>query len=198
MRRPSARSSRSKAVSVRSSSWREHSGAASRTTCSTRIAGCSCSDANGSDDRRRHDVRRRMVPALVLTAGLATAFDLCRSFVRKPRFLSRDSADPSHPPFVLVSGCPRRRAQSAPSAAHADKIHRRRRGLGMRIRYSWEVPVLGSPEGRSARFHCWVRTPEPRTPDPSAGYVSDSLMATLSLTSTFGPSSTTIGVRARS
>ena len=40
-------------------------------------------------DRRRHDVRRRMVPALVLTAGSPPDFGRCRSSAPKPRCPSR-------------------------------------------------------------------------------------------------------------
>src|SRR4029434_1629237 len=99
-------------------------------------------------DRRRHDVRRRMVPALVLTAGLAT----------RPRPLSFARAKAALP----VAGPPRIRRilRSLSSAGVLDVVlnlhhlpHTLTRllgdgaALGMRIRCSWAVPILGSAAG---------------------------------------------------
>jgi mannose-1-phosphate guanylyltransferase len=109
-----------------------------------------------------------MVPALVLTAGLATRL--------RPLSLVRAKA------ALPVAGTPlvHRILRSLSSIGVIDVVlnlhhlpHTLTRllgdgtGLGMRIRYSWEVPILGSAGGpKRALPLLW--NPEPGTPDPGS------------------------------
>lgn len=107
-----------------------------------------------------------MVPALVLTAGLATR-------LRPLSFVRAKAALP-------VAGSPliHRILRSLSSAGIDDVVlnlhhlpHTLTRlvgdgaGLGMHIRYSWEVPVLGSAGG-PARAIPLLQKPEARSPRP--------------------------------
>jgi mannose-1-phosphate guanylyltransferase len=107
-----------------------------------------------------------MVPALVLTAGLATR-------LRPLSFVRAKAALP-------VAGTPliHRILRSLSSAGIRDvvlNLHHLPQtltrlvgdgaGLGMRIRYSWEVPVLGSAGG-PGRAIPLLQKPEARSPKP--------------------------------
>ena len=107
-----------------------------------------------------------MVPALVLTAGLATR-------LRPLSFVRAKAALP-------VAGTPLvyRILRSLSSAGVRDVVLNLHhlphtltrllgdgRALGMRIRYSWEVPVLGSAGGPKRAIPL-LANPEPRTPNP--------------------------------
>ena len=109
-----------------------------------------------------------MVPALVLTAGLATR-------LRPLSFVRAKAALP-------VAGTPliRRILRSLSSAGVLDVVlnlhhlpHTLTRllgdgaELGMRIRYSWEVPVLGSAGGPKRALPL-LSNPEPRVPSPGS------------------------------
>jgi len=110
-----------------------------------------------------------MVPALVLTAGLATR-------LRPLSFVRAKAALP-------VAGSPliHRILRSLSSAGIRDvvlNLHHLPQtltrlvgdgaGLGMRIRYSWEVPVLGSAGG-PRRALPLLSNPEPRIPSDLRG-----------------------------
>ena len=97
---------------------------------------------------RQHGVRGRMIPALVLTAGLATRL--------RPLSLVRAKA------ALPVAGEPlvHRILRSARASGVTDVVLNLHHlphtltslvgdgtGLGVRVRYSWEVPVLGSAGG---------------------------------------------------
>lgn len=107
-----------------------------------------------------------MVPALVLTAGLATR-------LRPLSFVRAKAALP-------VAGTPliHRILRSVSAAGVRDVVlnlhylpHTLTRllgdgsALGMRIRYSWEVPVLGSAGGPKRAIPL-LTNPEPRHPNP--------------------------------
>ena len=109
-----------------------------------------------------------MVPALVLTAGLATR-------LRPLSFVRAKAALP-------VAGTPliRRILRSLSSAGVLDVVlnlhhlpHTLTRllgdgaELGMRIRYSWEVPVLGSAGGPKRALPL-LSNPEPGVPSPGS------------------------------
>jgi NDP-sugar pyrophosphorylase family protein len=109
-----------------------------------------------------------MVPALVLTAGLATR-------LRPLSFVRAKAALP-------VAGTPliRRILRSLSSAGVLDVVlnlhhlpHTLTRllgdgaELGMRVRYSWEVPVLGSAGGPKRALPL-LSNPEPRVPSPGS------------------------------
>jgi mannose-1-phosphate guanylyltransferase len=109
-----------------------------------------------------------MVPALVLTAGLATR-------LRPLSFVRAKAALP-------VAGTPliHRILRSLSSAGVQDVVlnlhhlpHTLTRllgdgsALGMRIRYSWEVPVLGSAGGPKRAIPL-LADPESRIPDPGS------------------------------
>jgi NDP-sugar pyrophosphorylase family protein len=109
-----------------------------------------------------------MVPALVLTAGLATR-------LRPLSFVRAKAALP-------VAGTPliHRILRSLSSIGVRDVVlnlhhlpHTLTRLLGdgadvgMRIRYSWEVPILGSAGGPKRALPLLLN-PEPRTPDPGS------------------------------
>ena len=91
---------------------------------------------------------RRMIPALVLTAGLARGFVRSRSFAPRRRCRSPASR-------WSAASCAGSRAGGVTDAVlnlhHLPHTLTRLVGdgtdLGMRVRYSWEMPVLGSAGG---------------------------------------------------
>jgi NDP-sugar pyrophosphorylase family protein len=112
-----------------------------------------------------------MVPALVLTAGLATR-------LRPLSFVRAKAALP-------VAGTPlvHRILRSLSSAGVRDVVlnlhhlpHTLTRllgdgsALGMRIRYSWEVPVLGSAGGPKRAIPL-LANPDPRVPNPDSTFL---------------------------
>ena len=109
-----------------------------------------------------------MVPALVLTAGLATRL--------RPLSLVRAKA------ALPVAGTPlvHRILRSLSSIGVSDVVLNLHHlphtltqllgdgtGLGMRIRYSWEVPILGSAGGPKRALPL-LSNPEPGTPEPGS------------------------------
>ena len=126
-----------------------------------------------------------MVPALVLTAGLATRL--------RPLSLLRAKA------ALPVAGAPliHRILRSLRSAGVRDVVLNLHHlphtltgllgdgtGLGMNIRYSWEVPLLGSaggpkralpllfnPESASRNLESRVANPESRIPNPETSFL---------------------------
>jgi NDP-sugar pyrophosphorylase family protein len=116
-----------------------------------------------------------MVPALVLTAGLATRL--------RPLSLVRAKA------ALPVAGVPliHRILRSLSSAGVREAVlnlhhlpHTLTRllgdgsALGMRIRYSWEVPILGSAGGPKRAIPLLLAPEQPNTADPPASRKPDS------------------------
>jgi hypothetical protein len=110
-------------------------------------------------ERRQYDVRRRMVPALVLTAGLATRL--------RPLSLVRAKAALPVAGVSLVHRILRSLAVSGVTDAVLNLHHLPHTltnsvgdgsALGMRVRYSWEVPCTragrrSAPCGSPPRLH---------------------------------------------
>jgi hypothetical protein len=104
-----------------------------------------------------------MIPALVLTAGLATRLRRCRSYGPRRRFRSRGHAVVStHPAISSRRQGSRRRAEPPPLPHSITRHVGDGTQLGLRVRYSWEDPVLGSAGGRSERSADGVRWPARR------------------------------------